>query len=191
MAILPIRIYGDPVLHEPAAPVGAITDEVRTLVADMFETMDLAPGVGLAGPQVGVGKRLFVYGYEEDDGTVRRDVAIDPELFISPTVPELIDELDDETESEGCLSFPGERYPLRRAERVLLRARNLDGEPYELDASGWFARILQHEYDHLNGVIYCDRLTHPWFKDAFKTMRKRSWGGPGQSWLPGAEKLEG
>ena len=191
MAILPIRIYGEPVLHEVAAPVGEITDEVRTLVADMFETMDAAPGVGLAGPQVGVGRRLFVYSYTEDDGTERRGVAIDPELWISPTTPESIDELDDELESEGCLSFPGERYPLRRAERALLRARDLDGTPFELEAEGWFARILQHEYDHLDGVIYADRLAHPWFKDAFKVMRKRSWGGPGKSWLPGRDDLEG
>ena len=191
MAILPIRIYGDPVLHEPAEPVGDITDDVRALVDDMFETMDAAPGVGLAGPQVGVGKRLFVFGYEEEDGTVRRGVAIDPDLFVSPTVPESIEELDDEVESEGCLSFPGERYPLRRAHSALLRARDLEGAPYELRAEGWFARILQHEFDHLEGVIYCDRLTHPWHRDAFKRMRKRSWGGPGKSWLPGRDDLEG
>lgn len=191
MPILPIRIYGDPVLHEPASPVGEITDGVRRLVDDLFETMDAAPGVGLAGPQVGVGKRLFVYGYTDDAGTTHRGVAIDPELFVSPPVPETIDELDVDEEAEGCLSFPGERYPLRRAERALLRARDLDGEPYELEAHGWFARILQHEYDHLEGVIYCDRLGHPWHRDAFKTMRKRSWGGPGKSWLPGRDDLEG
>ncbi|MGO2111648.1 MAG: peptide deformylase [Pseudoclavibacter sp.] len=191
MAILPIRIYGEPVLHEPAEPVGDVTGEIRDLVRDMYETMDAAPGVGLAGPQVGVGKRLFTYGYIDNDGTVHRGVAIDPVLWHSPTIPTSIGELDDETESEGCLSFPGERYPLRRAESVLMRARNLDGEEYETEASGWFARILQHEYDHLDGVIYADRLEHPWFKDAFKTMRKRSWGGPGKSWLPGRDDLEG
>lgn len=191
MAILPIRIYGEPVLHAVAEPVGEITDEIRTLVADMFETMDAAPGVGLAAPQVGVGKRLFVYGYTDEEGTEHRGAAIDPELFQAPLRPESIDELDDETESEGCLSFPGERYPLRRSTRVLLRARNLDGEAFEIDAEGWFARILQHEYDHLDGVIYADRLGHPWYKDAFKVMRKRSWGGPGKSWLPGRDNLEG
>lgn len=190
MAILPIRIYGEPVLHETAEPVGPITDGLRELVRDMFETMDAAPGVGLAAPQVGVGKRLFVYGYTEDDGTVRRGVAIDPELFVTPAVPESIEELDEDEESEGCLSFPGERYPLRRAERALLRARDLDGQPVELLAQGWFARILQHEYDHLNGVIYADRLGHPWHKQAFKVLRKRSWGVPGRSWLPGRDRLE-
>ncbi|NYF13464.1 MULTISPECIES: peptide deformylase [unclassified Pseudoclavibacter] len=191
MTTLPIRIYGEPVLHEPAAPVGDITDEIRELVSDMFETMDAAPGVGLAGPQVGVGKRLFVYSYEDADGTMHRGVAINPELYVTPAAPESLLELDDELESEGCLSFPGERYPLRRSERALLRASDLEGEQYEIEAEGWFARILQHEFDHLNGVIYADRLEHPWYKDAFKVMRKRSWGGPGKSWLPGVDDLEG
>lgn len=191
MAILPIRIYGDPVLHDIAKPVGDITDEIRTLVADMFETMDAAPGVGLAAPQVGVDKRLFTYGYTDDDGTEHRGVAIDPELWITPSTPESLEELDEDTESEGCLSFPGERFPLRRADAVCLRARDIDGNVYEIEARGWFARILQHEFDHLDGVIYADRLTHPWHKQAFKVMRKRSWGGPGQSWLPGRDDLEG
>lgn len=191
MAILPIRIYGDPVLHAVAEPVGEITDEIRTLVDDMFETMDAAPGVGLAAPQVGVGKRLFTYGYTDDDGTEHRGVAIDPELWISPAEPESLDELDEDAESEGCLSFPGERFPLRRSGAALLRARDLDGAPYEIEASGWFARILQHEFDHLDGVIYADRLSFPWHKQAFKIMRKRAWGGPGKSWLPGRDDLEG
>ena len=79
----------------------------------------------------------------------------------------------------------------RCIERALLRASDLDGSQYEIEAEGWFARILQHEYDHLNGIIYADRLEHPWYKDAFKVMRKRSWGGPGKSWLPGVDDLEG
>lgn len=191
MATLPIRIYGDPVLHSIASPVGEITDKVRALVADMFDTMDAAPGVGLAGPQVGVGKRLFVYSYEEDDGTVRRGVAIDPELWIAPAEPESLAELDEDAEAEGCLSFPGERFALRRSPRALLRARDLEGGPYELLAEGWFARILQHEFDHLDGVIYVDRLDVPDHKRAFKVMRKRQWGGPGKSWLPGRDDLEG
>ncbi|KAB1653414.1 peptide deformylase [Pseudoclavibacter chungangensis] len=191
MSILPIRIYGEPVLHEVATPVGEVTDDIRSLVADMFETMDAAPGVGLAGPQVGVGKRLFVFGYTEDDGTVRRGVAIDPELWIAPAEPESLEELDEDEEAEGCLSFPGERFALRRSPRALLRARDLDGAPYELLAEGWFARILQHEYDHLDGIIYVDRLDRPDHKQAFKIMRKRSWGGPGKAWLPGADELDG
>jgi len=191
MSVLPIRIYGEPVLHERAKPVDEITDEIRQLAADMFETVDLAPGVGLAAPQIGVGLRMFVYTYtDEVSGTSWRDVAINPELLISPAVPESIVGLG-EHEEEGCLSFPGERYPIRRAARAHMRATDLDGEQYELDVEGWMARILQHEYDHLNGVIYVDRLSHPHQRDAFKVMRKRSWGGPGQSWMPGEDNLEG
>ena len=190
MTILPITIYGEPVLHEVAEPITEITDQVRTLVADMFETMDAAPGVGLAGPQVGVGKRIFVYAWDEPGISVR-DVAINPELWMLPTVPESIEELDEDEETEGCLSFPGERFPLRRSERVLLRATNLDGERYELEAEGWLARILQHEYDHLDGVIYIDRLQGNDYKTAQKLLRKHRWGIPGCTWLPGVDDLEG
>ncbi|NLT25063.1 MAG: peptide deformylase [Microbacteriaceae bacterium] len=191
MTILPIQIYGEPVLHSPAEPVGEITDEVRALVADMLETMTAAPGVGLAAPQVGVGKRLFVYDWTDEEGVRHHGTAIDPELWLAPSTPESIDELDDEEESEGCLSFPGERFPIRRSARVILRARDLEGEPYELVAEGWLARILQHEYDHLDGVIYVDRLEVPIWKTAQKTMRKRRWGVPGNSWTPGVDDLEG
>lgn len=187
MAVLPIRITGDPVLHSPARPVDGIDDELRTLVADMFETMDEAPGVGLAAPQVGLPLRLFVYGWTDDDGVLHRGVAINPTLWLSP-LP--VGELDEDTESEGCLSFPGERFPLRRAERAILQATDLDGQEYEVRAEGWLARIFQHEYDHLDGVLYVDRLGHPYGKAALKAQRKNSWGVPGLSWLPGRDHLE-
>ncbi len=187
MAVLPIRITGDPVLHSPAAPVTVFDEELRRLVEDMFETMDEAPGVGLAGPQVGVPLRLFVFGWTDDDDTLHRGVAINPVLWQSPLS---IDELDEDAESEGCLSFPGERFPLRRAERVVLRAIDLDGAPFEIEAEGWLARIFQHEYDHLDGVLYVDRLAHPYGKAAAKVQRKNSWGVPGLSWLPGRDHLE-
>ncbi|MEF3322770.1 peptide deformylase [Gulosibacter sp. GYB002] len=190
MTILPIQIYGEPVLHDVAEPISEINDGVRQLVADMFETMDAAPGVGLAGPQVGVNKRLFVYAWEEPGLSVR-DVAINPELWLAPVVPESIDEVDPDEETEGCLSFPGERFPLRRSHRVLMRATNLDGERYELEAEGWLARILQHENDHLDGVIYIDRLASNDWRMAQKILRKRRWGVPGCSWLPGTDDLEG
>lgn len=190
MTILPIRIYGEPVLHSPAEPVGEITDEIRALVADMFETMEAAPGVGLAAPQIGVGKRLFVYDWTDEEDVRHRGVAIDPELWLAPSTPESIVELDD-SEDEGCLSFPGERFPIRRAPKAILIARDLDGEEYELRAEGWLARILQHEYDHLDGVIYVDRLEVPLWKTAQKTMRKQRWGVPGKSWIPGIDDLEG
>ena len=87
MAVLPIRIMGDPVLHAPAAPVEDVTEEVRQLVADMFETMDAAPGVGLAAPQVGVALRIYTYSYQEDDGAPWRGVLINPELWMVPLEP--------------------------------------------------------------------------------------------------------
>src|ERR1700733_6863181 len=99
MAVLPIRISGDPVLHTPAEPVTVFDDGLRSLVADMFETMDTAPGVGLAAPQVGVPLRLFVYGWTDDDEVLHRGVAINPVLWITPTST---DELDEDEESEGC-----------------------------------------------------------------------------------------
>lgn len=187
MAVLPIRIAGEPVLHSHAQPVGAIDDALRRLVDDMFETMAAAPGVGLAAPQVGVGLRLFVYDWTDDDDVQWRGVAINPELLVSPLE---LGELDDDLESEGCLSVPGERFPLRRADRALLRTTDLDGEQIEIDAHGWLARIFQHEYDHLEGVLYIDRLEHPHGKAALKTVKRNSWGVPGQSWLPGRDHLE-
>lgn len=187
MAVLPIRITGDPVLHSPARLVEDIDDDVRTLIADMFDTMDEAPGVGLAAPQVGVPLRLFVYGWTDDEDVLHRGVAINPTLWQSPLT---VGEPDEDTESEGCLSFPGERFPLRRAERVILQATDHEGAAFEVRADGWLARIFQHEYDHLDGVLYVDRLAHPFGKAALKTQRKNSWGVPGLSWLPGRDHLE-
>ncbi|MBP1241673.1 peptide deformylase [Frigoribacterium sp. PvP120] len=187
MAVRPISITGDPVLHHRASEVSDIDDELRTLVADMFETMDAAPGVGLAGPQVGVGLRLFVWSWIDDDGGDQRGVAINPRLWQSPLT---IEPLDDEGESEGCLSIPGERFPLRRADSVLLRATDLDGRPFEIEAVGWLARIFQHEYDHLDGVLYADRLEHPFHKAAVKAVKRASWGVPGKTWLPGVDHLD-
>lgn len=187
MAVLPIRITGDPVLHTRAAEVVDFDDELRTLVADMFETMDEAPGVGLAGPQVGVPLRLFTYGWTDDEDVLHRGVAINPELWLSPLS---IEPLEEDDEAEGCLSFPGERFPLRRAGRVILRAVDVEGAPFEIEAEGWLARIFQHEYDHLDGVLYVDRLAHPFGKQALKVQRKNSWGVPGLSWLPGRDHLE-
>jgi len=188
MAVLPIRITGDPVLHTPAAPVTVFDDDLRRLVADMFETMDAAPGVGLAGPQVGVDARVFVFGWTDEADVEWRGVAINPELLLSPLS---IAELDEEDESEGCLSVPGERAPLRRAHKAVLRAVDLEQRPFEIVAEGWLARIFQHEYDHLDGVLYVDRLQPEHAKGVLKTIRKSGWGVPGQSWLPGVDDLEG
>ena len=108
MAVLPIRIWGDPVLHAPADEVAEITDEIRALVSDMYETMDAAPGVGLAAPQVGVALRIYVYSFEDDDGRPWRGEILNPELFMTPPEP---GHPDEDEESEGCLSFPGGEVP--------------------------------------------------------------------------------
>ena len=186
MAVLPIQITGEPVLHTPASPVTEFTDALRTLVADMFETMEAAPGVGLAAPQVGVGQRIFVYDWTDDDKHWS-GVAINPQLWISPTPTGTADEDD---ESEGCLSVPGERFALRRSELAILRAVDLEQKPFEIRAEGWLARIFQHEYDHLDGVLYVDRLDPVEAKAAAKAVKRNGWGVAGDSWLPGVDHLE-
>src|SRR5690606_2769802 len=170
---------GDPVLHSPASEVTEITDEVRTLVADMYETMDFGPGVGLAAPQVGVPLRIYVYSYVDDDDRPWRGVVINPELWMTPLEP---GSPDPDEESEGCLSFPGERFALRRSDRVLVTGIDLDGQPVRIDVDGWRARIMQHEFDHLNGVLYVDRLSDGDWKTVQKIARKRGWTRGGASW---------
>jgi peptide deformylase len=187
VAVLPIRIMGDPVLHAPAARVDEVTDEIRTLVADMFETMDAAPGVGLAAPQVGVALRIFTYSYADDDGAPWRGVILNPELWQRPMEP---GSPDPDDEAEGCLSFPGERFALRRSDEVLVTGTALDGEEVRLHVDGWRARILQHEFDHLDGILYIDRLDDGDWKTVQKIARKRGWGRPGSSWMPGVDDID-
>ncbi|TPW76117.1 peptide deformylase [Schumannella soli] len=187
MAVLPISITGEPVLHTRAEEVGAIDDRIRTLVADMYDTMTAAPGVGLAGPQVGVPLRLFVYDWTDEEGRRHRGTAINPTLFISPGPTGEPDEDDD---AEGCLSVPGERFPLLRSQRALLRATDVGGNDYEIEATGWLARIFQHEYDHLDGVLYVDRLQLPFSRRAQKAIRKQGWGAAGATWMPGVDELD-
>lgn len=188
MRIREIVITGEPVLHRPAAPVVHIDEYLVELVDDMFATMELAPGVGLAAPQIGENLALFVYDWVDDDNEQHRGVAINPTLVMDP-LP--IGPLDDEEELEGCLSVPGERFPLRRSERVVLTATNLQGNEYTIEATGWLARIFQHEYDHLLGVLYVDRLAHPQDRLARDAIDAAGWGTPGFSWLPGRDHLEG
>lgn len=175
-------------LHSPAALVVNFDDDLRTMVQDMFETMDVAPGAGLAGPQIGVPLRLFTFGYLDDDERAWRGVAINPELWITPIPAQEADEDEDE---EGCLSFPGERFPLVRAKSAILRAVDTNQEPFEIRAEGWLARIFQHEFDHLDGTLYLDRLEHAHARIAAKVARKKGWGVPGVSWIPGIDNLEG
>jgi len=187
MAVLPIRITGDAVLHSVAQPVTEFDDPLRDLVANMFETMAEAPGVGLAAPQVGVALRLFVFNWVDDDQRLWRGVAVNPELWVSTTP---IGEPDEDDESEGCLSIPGERFALRRADRAILTAIDLEQKPFEVTANGWLARIFQHEYDHLDGVLYADRLQHDYARAAARVIRKKRWGVPDLSWTPGEDHLE-
>ncbi len=150
MAILPIRIYPDPVLREVCPRV---TDfggaALRQLARDMVETMHAAPGVGLAAPQVGLTVRLAVV-----DLTVGKE----PEELRVLVNPEVLEPEGKEVEEEGCLSIPGLLDKVERPARVRVRAQDVDGTPFELVAEGWLARAVCHEVDHLDGVLFTDRL---------------------------------
>jgi len=165
MAILPIRMYPDPVLREAAPPVTSVDDSVRKLIADMTETMHAAPGVGLAAPQVGVQRRVFVFrpSIEEPVGA-----------FVNPEIVERSGEAVDE---EGCLSIPGLAYPVVRSEHILVRGLDGDGEPIELEATDYTARILQHEIDHLDGVLFIDRIDPDLRREALRLIRERAVNG--------------
>lgn len=187
MTIRPICITGEPVLHTRAKEVEVFDQELRTLVADMFETMDKAPGVGLAAPQIGIGLRIFTYDYADDEGNERRGVIINPTLEVGAISTEPADE---DTEIEGCLSVPGERFPLKRAEKIIVTGVDLDQKRVHIEAEGWFARIFQHEFDHLDGKLYVDRLAEPWKEISADIIADNGWGKPGLSWLPGRDNLE-
>lgn len=188
-------MVGDPVLHRPTRPVRpgdgppALTDdELRTLVADMEETMAAAEGVGLAANQVGVDLRLFVYDCpDEETRTMRRGHVIDPVLETSERPQTMPDPDDDE---EGCLSVPGESFATGRAEWARVTGTDLDGEPVDVEGRGFFARCLQHEVDHLDGLLYLDRLMGRNQRAAKKTLKRNGWGGPADSWDPAAVEAQ-
>ena len=180
MAVLPILRWPDPRLEERCA---AVSGDVGTLAADMLDTMYAAPGRGLAAPQVGQLLRLF------DMDVTWKEGARSPVVCINPAITWRSS--GRATGAEGCLSIPGERYPLRRAPRVILRALDLEQKPFEVAADGWLARIFQHENDHLDGVLYADRLEHKHAKDVAKVIRKKGWGSEGNSWMPGVDHPEG
>jgi peptide deformylase len=184
MTVRPIVITGEPVLHRRADPVRSFDGELHALVADMFETMDTAHGVGLAAPQIGVGLRIFTWQMDNSDGVPARGVLVNPFLAASKASPE---EPDPHDESEGCLSVPGESFPLKRGDRASVSGYDLDGHEIAFEATGWFARCMQHEYDHLNGFLYVDRLGDRWGKKARKAVKKQGWGTPGHSWMPGVD----
>lgn len=184
MTVRPILITGEPVLHRRALPVESFDGDLRALVADMFETMDAAHGVGLAAPQIGVGLRIFTWQMENSDGASERGVIVNPYVAPSKAAQE---DPDPDEEVEGCLSVPGESFPLKRGERASVTGYDIDGSEISFEATGWFARCMQHEYDHLNGFLYVDRLNGKWGKRAKKTLRRNGWGVPGHAWTPGVD----
>jgi peptide deformylase len=145
VSILEIQVLGSPILREPTTPVAAVTDDVRRLLDDMFETMYAANGVGLAAPQVGRRERLAVI-----------DVGDGPLVVINP---EIVRAEGSERAEEGCLSIPEIYGDVERAARVTVRALNEQGEPFELEAGELLARCLQHEIDHLHGRLFVDYLS--------------------------------
>jgi peptide deformylase len=163
VAILPIRQFGDPVLRERAREVEQVTDLHRRLVKDMLETMRAAPGVGLAGNQVGVLERIFVWQADDEHGTV-----------INPVITARSDETF--TEEEGCLSLPGIQYPVERSLQVTVEGIDENGDPVVLAAVEHHARICQHEIDHLDGVLFTDRLPEDLRKEALGMLRDQALG---------------
>lgn len=184
MAVRPVVIAGEPVLHRVAARVERFDDDLAALVADMVDTMDAAHGVGLAAPQIGVGLRVFVYAMANDDGVADRGVLVNPMLTLSRIPP---GRPDKEADAEGCLSLPGEHFVLLRAERAQVTGQDLTGAQVGFVATGWFARCMQHEVDHLNGKLYVDRLDEREARRARKAAKANGWGRPGLTWLPGVD----
>lgn len=161
MPVQEIRYFGDPVLLTPAALVIDFDKELRTLISDLTETMLQAPGAGLAAPQIGVGLRAFVWHVDDILGHL-----INPTLVLSDDI-----EVDD----EGCLSFPELSFPTPRSIRAVARGFNMFGEPIEVDGSQFLARALQHETDHLDGILFIDRLPKAERKLAMKEIRESEW----------------
>lgn len=143
--MLDIRVLGDPVLRERTEPLEAVTDELRTLVANMFETMRVAEGIGLAAPQVGRRERVFVM-----------DVDDNPMTMVNP---EIIQREGSERAEEGCLSIPEIFGDVDRSTRIVVRALDADGKPFEAELTGLAARCVQHELDHLDGKLFIDYMS--------------------------------
>ncbi|MFC1641636.1 peptide deformylase [Myxococcota bacterium] len=150
MSIRPILVFPDPLLREVAQPVLQVDDQVRELVEDMAETMYDAPGVGLAANQIGVLQRAFVIDIAGEDEPSDLRVFINPEILARE---------GQQTMSEGCLSFPGVSEEVKRATHVKVRALDLDGNSFELEAEGLMAVAIQHENDHLDGRLMIDKLS--------------------------------
>lgn len=163
MAVRPIRLFGDPILRKPAIEVVDFDLELRGLVTDLTETMLAAPGAGLAAPQVGVGLRVFTYHVEGEIGHL-----INPELELSADIQD---------GPEGCLSLPELTYDCKRALSVVATGFDMYGEPQRIEGSELLARAIQHETDHLDGVLFIDRLDTDARKAAMREIRESEWFG--------------
>jgi len=163
MAIRPIVKFGDPVLHAPAAPVDRIDDEIRRLVDDMIATMYAAPGIGLAAPQVGVPLRVIVIDLSVGD---------DPKQVIRLVNPEFVEREGDQKHEEGCLSVPGYAGSPARPARVVVRGLDLDGRERVHTATELLARAFCHEIDHIDGLLFVDRLS-PLKRDLMRRKLKK------------------
>jgi peptide deformylase len=162
VAAYSIRLYGDPVLKQMAAPVTDIDGAIASLADAMMETMYAAPGLGLAAPQVGVQKRLFVYDLQEGDG---------PQTLVNPVISEARGEW---TYDEGCLSVPGLYFPITRPKEVHLTGYDLDGNEVSIEADELMARLFQHELDHLDGTLLLEHLDKDARKAALRELRQRA-----------------
>ncbi|MCZ3387242.1 MAG: peptide deformylase [Actinomycetia bacterium] len=163
MPVQPIRLFGDPVLRMPAQPVVDFDKELRNLVQDLTETMLDAPGTGLAAPQLGVSLRVFTYDVDDEVGHL-----INPVLDLSE---------DEQFGEEGCLSLPGLAFDCRRAFGVVAKGFNMHGDPVIIEGTELLARCVQHETDHLDGVLFIDRLDPEQRKIAMKAIREADWAG--------------
>lgn len=163
MSVQSIRLFGDPILRKPALEVVTFDKELRTLVQDLTDTMNLAGGAGLAAPQIGVGLRAFTWNIDGELGHL-----------INPVL-ELSDEIQDGP--EGCLSLPDLAFDCKRAMRVVAKGFNMHGDPVTIEGSELLARCIQHETDHLDGVLFIDRLDTDARKAAMKAIRESDWFG--------------
>jgi peptide deformylase len=163
VAIQPIRLFGDPVLRKPAIEVVDFDKELRKLVADLTDTMLEAPGAGLAAPQIGVGLRAFTWNVDGQVGHL-----VNPRLELSGEAQE---------GPEGCLSIPGLTFDCRRALSVVAHGFDMYGEPVTIEGSDYLARAIQHETDHLDGVLFVDRLDSEARKAAMRAIRESDWFG--------------
>jgi len=169
VTVQPIRLFGDPVLRTPAERVSVFDKELRALVADLTESMLDAPGVGLAAPQLGVGLRVFTYHLDDEQSG----------HLVNPVLHYPSEDVQDGP--EGCLSIPGVTVDCRRREHVVAHGQNMYGDPVLVEGSGLLARCVQHETDHLDGVLFLDRLDPETKKLAMKAIREADWWGLAQS----------